>query len=621
MPKPEFEPPGRPRLTVNIGVTGHRSLPDANLYLLQEQLSRIFDAVDHVCQKIFADSGILYDPRPPLIRLLSPLAEGSDRIAAKCALVKGCELQCPLPFGREEYMKDFVTEASKAEFTDLLDKAASVFEVDCDKGPGKRNYKHVGEIVVGHSDVLIAIWTGEYSEKIGGTGDIVNKAMEQHVPVLWVNSKQDHAITFVHEGLYHEDWQHQLSEVMTQTFGSSSESGTFARLYLEEKRKKWNIAFFHTVFQDMMTGQFLKRVSLHADKHLQHAQDGWNRQWKKGADMPEDFKGFAGQWYRPYYIWTECLSSFYADYFRTAGLFRHLFYFLATAAYGFGLYFGFWYKGNGDQDPFTLVMRGIGFAFQAIFLLSIIWVRKRNDDNQWHQKFIDYRILAELLRQTLFLTPLGTGLHGVNMPAYNRDANTNWINWYYRVILRQGGLPHMLLDREQLQKCRHMVVDILKDQIAYHRSNARKNRTIARKLEKFGDAVYWVSLFFFFMHAGYIHWGFIQNIFAHIFFIHAGNPDDPFHNPEKMLNYLCLVLPALAAVAHAFAEQGGFQRLEQRSDAMARDLALAKRRFEEIPADGSYSRVKAAAENIAYLMISEVSDWRVFVKSKEIRNH
>ncbi len=34
----------------------------------------------------------------PALRLISPLAEGSDRIAAECALRLGYELQCPLPF-------------------------------------------------------------------------------------------------------------------------------------------------------------------------------------------------------------------------------------------------------------------------------------------------------------------------------------------------------------------------------------------------------------------------------------------------------------------------------------------------------------------------------------------
>jgi hypothetical protein len=640
MPKLLFEPPGRPRLTVNIGITGHRTLPDANEFLLQEQLSDIFDETDRICQKIFASSDILYNDQVPLVRMLSPLAEGSDRIAAKCALNKGCELQCPLPFSRHEYMKDFITESSKAEFTELLSQATSVFEIDCDHGSRSMNYQQAGTIILGHSDVLIAIWNGEYTEKIGGTGDIVSKAAEQHVPVLWVNAVKDHQIVLLHEGGQYNNWQAELEKQLTNAFGTRPEPraaseqqesaaeldsglGSFTRLYLQEKRKKWNLACFHILFQNTIAGNFRnfgKAINLKADKHLRAARSGWDRQWEKWKEIPGDFKDFADRCYMPYYVWTEYLSSFYADHFRTAGLFRHLFYFLATVAYGFGLYFGFWRADNGDNESYTLIRRGIGFAFQALFLFAIIMVRKRNDKHKWHQKFIDYRILTELLRQTLYLAPLGTGIHGVNLPAYNRDANTNWINWYYRIILRQKGLPGMILNQTQLQQCRAMVMAILDDQITYHSNNTKKNKVIAGRLEKLGDVTYVVSLVFIvirvfmaFIHAGYLNYDIFRAI-------RAESMKQVFHDIEKTLNYICLVLPALAAVAHAYADQGGFGRLEHRSEAMKEDLELAKERFEKIPED-SYSRVKTTAENIAYLMISEVSDWRVFVRSQELRNH
>jgi hypothetical protein len=165
----------------------------------------------------------------------------------------------------------------------------------------------------------------------------------------------------------------------------------------------------------------------------------------------------------------------------------------------------------------------------------------------------------------------------------------------------------MLLGREQLEKCRKMILDIANEQIAYHKAAAKKNRTIYRKLEKFGDASYWVSLAAILLR-------------VLLFFTHARYPKGNFHDVEKTLNIFCLILPALAAVAHAFAEQGGFHRLESRSEAMAEDLSLVKKQLEMIPED-AYLPIRATAEKMAYLMIAEVSDWRLFVKSKELKNH
>jgi hypothetical protein len=539
-----FEPPGRPRLVVNIGITGHRELPDADIPLLQRQLSAVLEQVRVSCTSILEQSGILYDPQLPLLRLLSPLAEGSDRIAARCALENRFDLQCPLPFERTEYEKDFITGESRAEFRRLLSRASSVFEIGCPASSRSKSYQNIGEIVLMHSDILIAVWTGEDNEKIGGTADIVNKAGEQHIPVVWVDARRDHSVRMIREGVHYDNWQQQLSGVLGAAFCPSAGTDVFARLYFEEKDKKGDI---------------------------------------------------------------EWLAGFYARHFRKAGLYRHLFYFLATVAYGAGLYFGFWYKDNGDTDPFTLVVRGIGFGVQALFLLLIIWVRQRNDNRHWHQKFVDYRILAELLRQTAILTPLGAGLHGIHLPSYNKDANDNWINWYYRTLLRQGGLPGMLLGPEQLRECRAMILTMVTGQIDYHQSKAKKNKATNEQLEKVGDTVYWISLV-----------AIVSRVL--LFFIHAHDPTGNYHDTEKTLNIFCLVLPALAASAHAFAEQGGFERLGHRSEAMAEDLALLKTQFELIP-DNAYLPTKRMAGKIAALMISEVSDWRVLLKSKVLRNH
>ena len=52
--------------------------------------------------------------------LLTPLAEGADRIAAHEALAAGITLVVPMPMAQAEYERDFTTEESLAELQTVL---------------------------------------------------------------------------------------------------------------------------------------------------------------------------------------------------------------------------------------------------------------------------------------------------------------------------------------------------------------------------------------------------------------------------------------------------------------------------------------------------------------------
>ena len=129
-------------------------------------------------------------------RLVSPLAEGSDRIVAEEASALGWELVSPLPFSREDYEKDFQTAESRREFDRLIAYATRVPELS-----GRRDtksdrdsaYAAVGRLVLDVSDVLLAIWDGQGARGEGGTAQIVREAGERGLPTVWISSDPPHA--------------------------------------------------------------------------------------------------------------------------------------------------------------------------------------------------------------------------------------------------------------------------------------------------------------------------------------------------------------------------------------------------------------------------------------------
>ena len=153
-----------------FGVSGHRDLVPEDLPELREQLREIFRR---------------YMKSQPnaSFELLTPLAEGADRIAAHEALAAGIKLVVPMPMTQVEYERDFTTAESLNEFRQLLQSAVSQFEVsDESAAPATtdraQKYAAVGDYIAQKSDVLILLWDGEDNQKIGGTA--------------WVKKRREH---------------------------------------------------------------------------------------------------------------------------------------------------------------------------------------------------------------------------------------------------------------------------------------------------------------------------------------------------------------------------------------------------------------------------------------------
>lgn len=157
------------RIPLVFGVSGHRDLLPADLPKLHGHL-----------RQIFSRFRAAYPSTP--FKLITPLAEGADRLAAEVALEGEIGLLVPLPMRQREYEHDFATEESLSEFRDLLEKADSRWEIQSALNPtGKdrvRQYAEVGEFIARHSHVLILLWDGGDNRKVGGTA--------------WVKKRREH---------------------------------------------------------------------------------------------------------------------------------------------------------------------------------------------------------------------------------------------------------------------------------------------------------------------------------------------------------------------------------------------------------------------------------------------
>lgn len=158
-----------------IGICGHR--------WVRESLE-LLSAIDKVVEKIEQDYSF------QSLKLVSPLAEGADRVVAKQMLLSSnAALVALFPFPVEDYLVDFSTPVSVREFRDLFVQANQVIEL-----PGHLNreeaYVALGKTLLDQSDVLIAVWDGKPANGRGGTAEIVQEARERGMPLAWIHHTQ-----------------------------------------------------------------------------------------------------------------------------------------------------------------------------------------------------------------------------------------------------------------------------------------------------------------------------------------------------------------------------------------------------------------------------------------------
>lgn len=170
------------RIPITIGITGHIDLDRADYNQAREAIKQLFEIL-----------GQRYPDTP--LRLLSSLAEGADRIAAKAFLEycteltasgsiisSSCELIVPLPLPQSLYEQDF--PQSVTEFRDLASHAGEMFSIPVKRGHSltdistnttARNaqYQDASRYIANHSDILVAIWDGLDVGKVGGTSDTI----------------------------------------------------------------------------------------------------------------------------------------------------------------------------------------------------------------------------------------------------------------------------------------------------------------------------------------------------------------------------------------------------------------------------------------------------------------
>jgi hypothetical protein len=458
--------------------------------------------------------------------------------------------------------------------------------------------------LVWNSDLIIAIWDGLDARGVAGTARVVERARIEGLPVLHIHSIQPFSLAMLdaHGGdalpadpLLALDQVverllavHPVAAHATAHASAASEahghhdgatSATLQRRALDDFAGETPPNWFIRNVSSQLYGLALWVLSCF---------DAGAR--PKGMvaspqELPRDE-------FDPHIRLREAFQ--HADYYATAYGARHRSTFTVILFCAPVAVFCAWFGSVAKPDE------KFWWALAELSLLCVLLVFYANSRRgRFHERWLDYRLLAERLRHLAFLRPLGRNSPVIRVPLHGTEADPRlaWANWWYRALTREIGLANVSLTLPvRTQVASTLAGNCIADQAAYN----RKTQRVAHRAEHKLHVVPWVLLLFALAAAA-------THVVEHVL---GQKPSDGFAN---FLTGLCILGPALIAAFHGFANQAGLPEVGIRTAATVQQLE----RFGERLRSVDLSRALASAQlgdialNVADVMGGDLAGWRV----------
>jgi hypothetical protein len=632
--------PPRPALAFRVGVTGARDLddlPEAVQAVIRQQVREVLVAVREQVETIARDPAARavyrHEPSAPLqswLRVISPLAEGADRIVASIAQELGYQLDVALPFAPAEYERDFKTAESRADFARLLNDGTqaeprSCVVLDGARGDDEaRSYEAVGRLVVRNCDLLIAIWDGRPARGRGGTGDIVRFATRFGPPVWWIDAAgsaaprllrtgsdlraPDDAVQGRHATLRLADIVRLMLLPPSAHRSGHSLIGRLIHLLHRHGRRLPGVAG-RGLDTRLQADHDSLQVYLHEeplpDNPIWHLYDRAYRLIGGAshvpAALPEPVPAGAATYWEALYQPADQAAAAYGDRYRSSYLWIFCLASLAVVCAVLSLAY------ESLKPPATFC--------EFVLLLAILTLVAVNERRNWHGRWIAYRLLAELCRKQGALALLGWSLPpslrrslpvGEEGGAASGPAET-WVGWYFDAAARASPLRDGAFCTRQLRAVRTYVRSMLiEEQRLYHLDRRERSRRAGARLVRAGEFAFFATLALVTVKLVLLLFTAYYGVAAH-----SDGTSDGLHTVIVLFGTVAAVLPAASAAFVGIRAYSELELLENQSARMARVMMQAGTRIDRLDLVRPLASQELAAEvfDVSSEMLQEVNGW------------
>lgn len=617
----EHTSPPHPAMAFRIGVTGHRSsrLNPDQIARIDAEVQWVLDLAARAVESARARYDREYSSAPPILYFVSALADGADTLAAKRALESGWRLLSPLPFSVDSYARDF-SGPDRKEFQEMLSAADSVSELDGVRdspATEERAYLQAGLVTVDQSDFIIAIWDGEEARGVGGTAMIKEEALTAGKPVIWINAAANKPPVVISpenkETLLTEEMLDAVidtivapppREEIEHSFAGQATHALFAyRSFSDEHPHRFNWGSFFQFWEKTFAGKWPAVRLWNATPDEEIAQARSSTLAQKLQSSSHDQAVF-NELIIPRFAWADHLAVHYGNLYRSSYFFNYLF---AAAAVLFALI-------DLVASDFDLGSKTVFISIEVTLIILILGVTIAGKRGRWHEKWIDYRQLAEELRQyRLYFLTLGRGVTDEMTKGESGEA-AGWVDWYFDATRREAGMTSGSFAAAEIRSIAETILnDEIKPQIAYHDRKAHTLHAMEHRLHHLGEYAFGATL--------------LVCLIYLILAFNAGK-ETAFqkwaygakNDIKGMVTLLTGFLPSLGAAFFGIRVQGEFGSTAERSHATAAQLKAIAAKFEAL-LEGDKPRLdilRLRVEEAARAMLMENLDWRLLYISKPL---
>jgi len=563
-----------PTCVLRVGITGHRSnrLP-ADVAPLRAALTEVMQQLAADAQTLLAEGGRgLYRDaaQGPKLRLTGGLAPGADRLAMQTAQTMGWDTQVVLPRPRAAFLAEQRSacstreEDSDAEFAGLVDAATAMLTLDGD-GEGHRRNAHelAARVIVEQSDVLIAVWDGQPAAGMGGTGHLVREALAQNVAVILISPDGDQPIAYLlpqGTDCTRADFLAWLRSMLlldvsacnapaSASVTSNADSSAQQR-WQRTLRETLRASTFPPLYQCMMglAGKRWPRWRLSYANSVENWAENWQHYENTLSAQASPEGNYATLRQRFHFF--DHLAELYGRQYRASYLLIYLLAFLATS---FGL-----------AGVFTdIVTKAWLVSIELLLIITMAVVAWRGVKNDWQERWLDYRAIAEQLRHARLGMWTGQSLEPAKTASCEAPTAA-WTGWYLRACQRELPMPTAEVTADY---CKQAIASIDEYEIRYQ---ATFNQNTAHVQEHLHEL---------FEHAEIVLLAILMGVALLFLLMVASNSlqwlDVPtgFKYAMKHTMSVCgIIIPALGAVMLGIKAQADFQAYADRARETATEL-------------------------------------------------
>ena len=550
---------------LRIGVTGHRRLD--NETEVESALRRVVTRIGALLSET--------EMAPLAWTANSALARGADCLFAEVLLdmTKG-RLEVVIPFDLEVYRQDFADSDDLARFDRLYARSHHVerFEASWSAASGltseqaaigrQEAYRRAGEYLVSSSEILVAIWDGKASSR-GGTGDIVEHAVQLERVVIWIDATSplpDAAI--VQRIEYGRDGR--LDSACTAPFPVSAKQLSLG--YHQQARYCLDQLPPNDIYDSARTAQ---REELVAEAAR--------------VKLPADALDSVLAGVVPHFVRADLLALAYQK--RHMASIGGVLYLASTA-----VTVAVW------QVLFFPEQRWV-ILFEILSMLSILALWQHARREAWHEKWLHDRFLAERLRAAMYTTLAGVTPGAVlsedPLPFY--QGPQHWLTLAAH-SLAQGAVTSA--SPVPFAPLRDFITSAwLRSQEEFHTKTARRTAARAHKRHSLGIVLFGGTLLMAFLHLV----GVGHSADVHVVAVARA---------DLWITLLALSLPAWAGAVHAVTSQLELERVAERSKRMARVLGVVVGRAERAR---DLAELQDICRDADALMVAENREWWVLL--------